>query len=247
MENQQSSQNQPKGSKTGTITASLIGIAVLVLIVNATVKKDESGDKVNQNVEITNTNQPEVITSNVDTSGWKTYRNEKLGIEISYPRQNKDGQRIVSVETLEDGNVVYILPNGTYSKKISANIQNAKTDIEKSIGIPWAIVVKNVNSDSELASFIRERYHSECNIARMDQSAQAGVYDVSIEPSSGELSEGCFINWTTFIKYSPQLHKVAAWDIGQDANFYHTSNETVEDLGFAIDSQVANSFRFLEN
>ena len=31
--------------------------------------------------------EPKVITSDIDTSNWKTYRNEELGFELKYPRE----------------------------------------------------------------------------------------------------------------------------------------------------------------
>jgi len=260
-------QNQDKGTEqksiavhsgrsVGVLIGILLGIAVVLLLVNAVVKKDKSVENdivktVNRNEQVNqNPNSQQKIISlediDVDVSHWKTYRNEEFGFIISYPKENRDGTRIVAVETLNDGNVVYIIPNDDYREKISDTTRSQKSDIEKTLGIPWAIIVRTVDSDKGLESFIRERYGSECKLGEMKPSAQTGVYDVSIKPSSDELGIGCFINWISVIKYSPQLHKVAAWDIGQDANFYRISGEPAREQGIGVDLQIANSFRFLD-
>jgi hypothetical protein len=63
------------------------------------------------------------------------------------------------------------------------------------------------------------------------------IFDISIdgrEGNPGDGNEGCFVNYMTIIKYSPEREKVASWDIGQAENF-----ENFEDLN------ISDSFEFL--
>jgi len=85
----------------------------------------ENGNVVVGNVNTTtNTNQPtviddtnkepEVITTNVDTSDWKTYRNEELGFEVKYPPTWKVQKA--------NNSLTLIIPTGTEKHQILENL-----------------------------------------------------------------------------------------------------------------------------
>ncbi len=83
----------------------LIAIAVLVIVGLGYIFLSENVvNNGNVNNQPTNTNEqpldnqePEVITSDIDTSNWQSYRNEELGFEFKYPedwvlREYKKGE-----------------------------------------------------------------------------------------------------------------------------------------------------------
>jgi hypothetical protein len=50
--------------------------------------------------------------------------------------------------------------------------------------------------------------------------------------------DGCFVNYITHIKYSPERKLVASWDIGQDANFVREEE--------VLDIIMTDSFKFID-
>lgn len=60
---------------------------------NTVVSQNGNSNASNANAANTNT-QPANLNTNIDTSNWKTYRNEELGFEVRYP----EGWRVEEIE-----------------------------------------------------------------------------------------------------------------------------------------------------
>jgi len=105
----------------------------------------------------------------------------------------------------------------------------------------WELVVKDIHSDAELDSFIKERYGAGCSAGEQVSSTQDGVYDVKIQGDGKDLAESqCPMNYVTVVKYYPEGNKVVAWDRGQ-------ANSFVADVSYQVvyDQEMEDSFRFL--
>ncbi len=168
---------------------------------------------------------------------WNMYSNTELGFSIQYPQKNfLNGNKEYDVKVVEDGYVVY-LDEGYNTDDIKQKRYLSK--LERISGIPFAILVNDINTDEELESFIKERYGKTCKLGKKEASGQAGVFNVGIDGLTiGDDPEGCFVNYITTIKYAPEKGKVATWDVGQDVNFYTKDLE-------ALDKKVSDSFKFL--
>lgn len=103
----------------------------------------------------------------------------------------------------------------------------------------WNIIVKEVANDSQLDSFIKERYGSGCALGQKTPSEQEGVFNVRIE---GTIETGCIVNYITVLRYFPAKNKVVSWHLGQDVTFYKVLG--TEDIIY--DWEMTESFRFLK-
>lgn len=169
---------------------------------------------------------------------FRTYTNTTHDFSIEVPIQIRafNGKE-EPLEIKESGNITFLTyADSYYASKIETVLKSTKTDIEKSQGIPWAILVVDINNDTELDAFIKNRYGSECALGSKNPTAQSGTYDVLI---GGNISpEHCFVNYMTVIKYSPTKHKVVVWDMGQSFNFLLDENTPADEI-------MRQSFRFL--
>jgi hypothetical protein len=163
---------------------------------------------------------------------WVSYVDYELGFRIDYPKRDDYGV----YQTMKMDNVVFIYDDSDDSVKKDLQKRSGHSFFDKPKGVPFALLTKNVNSDKELTDFIKGRYGDGCGVKEKKASNSPGIYNVSIGPDSGNY-EDCFINWAVVIKYSPELKKVSAWDLGQAVNF-------VLD-GEAIDMKIVDSFEFL--
>lgn len=121
------------------------------------------------------------------------------------------------------------------------------TSDEPDFGGRWNIYAEKVTNDQELESFIKKHYEPDCGLGgKTESTAQSGTYDVQIKIPPGEPTEsGCFINYITQIKYSPELQMAVKWDIGQDMNFVRLE-KNAQDFYGDYDSAMTESFRFLQ-
>lgn len=118
----------------------------------------------------------------------------------------------------------------------------------------WDIIVRNVASDSQLDSFIKERYGPGCALGGKKPSEQQGVFDIGIDIEDktvdrGNLEElariGCVVNYMTVLRYYSAKNKVVSWHLGQAYTFYKVLGE-VEREDIVYDNEMAESFRFLK-
>lgn len=190
------------------------------------------------------TNQPDTTQQSPNLSVtepalWQAYRNDRLGFEINIPKKVDNGP----IQTIENGDALWVVSeNGDPMDRYSKQFNSSVSDFERVVGIPWAMLVKTVNNDQELEQFIKDRYGKDCNLGEKQQSSLPGTFDVQVDAGNREPGEGCFLNWILFIKYSPEQHKVAAWDIGQDVNFATNADGTF----VSYDFEMANSFKFIK-
>ena len=164
------------------------------------------------------------------------YQNKKLGIELEMPNDTK---------VVESGNVVWISVENShgvfypeYSKDLK-QINSLSSNYKKVSGISWAILVEKAQNDTELESFIKERYGKDCKLGAINPSSQGGVFDVTVDAGNSAPGEGCFLNWALAIKYYPEKGLVAAWDLGQAPNFFDAN-------GAVLDEQMSKSFKFIQ-
>jgi len=201
----------------------------------------------NQLPESSDSNQQSNTTS-VDST-WDLYTNNTLGFSIKIPKTVSNINTLDKIEVIESDNVVYLTYKSDYNyTKILSRSQSNLSDIDKTKGIPWAILVKQVKSDNELDQFIKSRYGRTCGLGNKTLSKQEGVYDVSIDFTNwtpGDES-GCFVNYLVKIKYSPKLGKVAAWDLGQGDTFLNYDANNKINTYTVFDNEMSDSFQFIK-
>ncbi len=109
-------------------------IIIIILIISAGVfyyTKNQNTALRQPNNKQKSSSDIEVITSDVDTSDWKTYRNEKLRFEFKYPKNweyNVRGSGIV--EFKDKTKKVYYEGNETYLVSVSVRELNDITSVK---------------------------------------------------------------------------------------------------------------------
>ena len=186
------------------------------------------------------------ISDTIDVpDGFRSYTNENLGFSLNVSLQVKGtGKQSDSLEIIESGNVVYLTykSNYYYAETLKRS-KSSLSDIEKTKGIPWGIMVRTVNSEQELTTLIKNRYGSGCSIGSQEQVGDTGTYRVMIKGDGlGMDKTKCPINYVTAVKYSPNLKKAAIWDIGQDVSFVKLVNDEI----IPLDEEMVNSFIFIK-
>jgi len=168
-----------------------------------------------------------VDQANVETGTekeWLVFKNDEFGFEFEYPETLNEG--FISVR--QDNNVFYL---------------EGLNPIGHPFSLPITIGNEIRNSD-ELGGFIRKKYGELCDSFEIDyKSPENGLYPVTISMSGG-IDEGCWINWITVLRYSPEQGKVVAFDLGQEIQMVEISeSKSIEEIDYT--SKLVSSFRFL--
>jgi hypothetical protein len=184
--------------------------------------------------------EEEVDVTTEQENGMLSYVNEELGYSFMYPSATLHDDK---VEILKNGNVVMI--EGAVEAYSTEFLEKEGSDYEKKSGTPLAFLVEDVASEEELNAFIVNTYGEDCSAGEMTESDVPGEFWVDI--NAGDLVDEigfpkCFVNYITYLKYSPEKGKVASWDLGQD---YNLGFEEENDKGRLYDELVSESFRFL--
>lgn len=203
-----------------------------------------------------NSQKPEGVSGLVDPvngtyvaaipNGFKAYVNNELGFSLNIPINTyNNSNKLEPVEVIEAGNVIYITYKSNYyykemASRIANQISMELNDVKKTDGIPWGVMVRDVNNEQELDELIKERYGVGCSFGSKTLSGQPEIYDVKVKGDGLDLDKTkCPINFILHIKYSPFFKKAAIWDVGQAYNFL------VKDVEDA-DSLMADSFSFIK-
>jgi hypothetical protein len=179
----------------------------------------------------------ELVSLNDD---WYLYTNYDEGYSLEVPKQTEiyncdTGENdIVSVKVLKDQNISFITTMYNFDYTSGCEMYDVM-NVPEERGTPWKIVSIDISDDTELEAFGQEMYGSTCTLNDVNEDG-----DVLLD--TGDWDSDCFINYITFFKYNEAVGKAYSFDIGQDYNFY-VSTDTYPN-GF--DELMADSFMFLE-
>lgn len=191
---------------------------------------------------------------------WITYQNEEYGFEIEHPKKltsNKywtglpegltESDVLIAIKMFVENNNFYLhqeyeygfdWQNGQFIKIEDIRIPEYKGGVE--YGLPWHIVVLNIDNEDELDKLIKQKYGTGCGYQEKYETNFSGTYDVKIKGDGKDLgSTKCPINYKYHLKYSPAYKKAAFW---------HTGQECILGLSFddCYDQKISDSFHFVD-
>ncbi len=202
---------------------------------------------------------------------WQTYTNSQLGFSIEYPQMVTGIYRCspykdfwVPVKVFEDNasGITYIAQEHYYEASYSSDLNDYIGPCEKNTYslealkkerqnygpfLAWAINIKNINNDAELAKFIKDNYGPSCFVKDKKTGNQDGVYDITIEGidwaknGDPEPVMTCGWNYQYKILYAPEKNKIMSARLGQDCLFQN--NPTAKSYVCA-DDRMIDSFKF---
>jgi hypothetical protein len=162
----------------------------------------------------------------------------------------------VPVDVLPDAeeNTIYIVPR--YGHEITVKdpesggftnchvVINSLSSIKESYwqGMGWKIITREVATTAQLESFIQGMYGESCQLGEMTESTQTGVFDVQIDAGESEdplAQDGCVVNYSYVLKYSPTKQRVVSFMLGQAPKFFRSYPTN------AFDIEMIESFKFL--
>jgi len=157
-----------------------------------------------------------------------------------------------SAKVYEENSAIYIAPEYLYSfsnltqeggKAYYLDCQKKKNNyLDKFEGVAWKLIIREINNDQELSSFIKEQYGSGCSLG--EKELQNGVINVLIDgyynKETGKINRECMLNFMYVLKYIPQKNIAVTWSGGQDASFVGKNSEVV------YDNEMVDSFQALD-
>ncbi|MDA3802330.1 MAG: hypothetical protein PF488_00300 [Patescibacteria group bacterium] len=215
-------------------------IATLFIIVltfyNKTSRLITNLNKSSSNLEYTmNYQNSKETKSNIEVvdKTWNKYINYDLGFEINYPKSTGFGP----VEIKESGDVVYIISSDLEKEEIKE--RENMGDFDKVKGIPYAILIKEVENTDELKQFVKNRYGENCTLGEITLNKEDDLHSVKVfstDVINSTEPGACIMNFVYKIVYDRENGKVAAWDMGQAVNFMEGEN--------VYDNEINRSFKF---
>jgi len=199
-----------------------------------------------------------------------TYTNNKLGFSIKVPKAAAnlygnctwvdDGSKssfrpkaeLTPVKVFENGDSTYIAFDYAYQLTDKTNIDGqsyfkdckkvdttiAQLDQERRT---WNIISKQVNNDTELDAFIKQRFGSGCSLGEKVASNQPNVFTIKVLDDGKDMEfSQCVLNFMFVVKYAPTLNRVFTYDRGQSFTFAKTL-----DYGVVYDDDMDKSFRVI--
>ncbi|MDD4937635.1 MAG: hypothetical protein PHX34_01235 [Candidatus Shapirobacteria bacterium] len=186
---------------------------------------------------------------------WTTYKNNKLGFSIKIPESIMDVNScpgdIIPIKVFEDENDVYLNYAYLYaSEKVSSNdpkcpscyfnktICNQKLpfkieDVRNEKIWDWRIRTAIINNETELETYIKKEFGSNCSLKEKKESEQIGVYNISINRANAKCEAPLIV-----FKYYSKNNKIAYWSIEGGCTFTDYRNEK------CLDTEIINSFQF---
>ena len=192
-------------------------------------------------------------SSSIAPASFRTYTNTTLGFSMDLPETvyeygARETEPLVALED-PSGKTVYITAQYYYADENSSSPSDRR---EKTLEYlraqdwppAWELSIENVEDEEELTALLRREYGSGCSTGEKNETAQQGVYDVSIDTHAESLDdlafENCPVNYAVFIRYVPAQKKVFYLTLGQDVSFI------ADDMGSEVyDVRMLESFRVL--
>jgi len=189
----------------------------------------------------------------VDKSEWGTFNIIDLGFSIKTPKEMMgpaechdfssrtiNGLLPYSVFTIDSS--AYLAPEYFYVKDGGdcQRYETSASNIDKlELTYYWKFDSAIVNNESEIDSFIKEKYGSGCSFVRNEGTGELNEYNVVFKGDGKDLGvSDCPVNYMTVIKYSTSLNRIVAWNLGHGCWLSSKGGE-------AECSEILNSFKFI--
>ena len=150
---------------------------------------------------------------------WSTYTNKEYGFTIDYPKE-LNGESVVITQ---DKNVFKL---------------QGKNPVGNEAEIPITIGT-NIRYKKDIEKFIKNTYFEGCEVKDvLYTELNNGLVPVDIAGTDG--NGECWINWITFVKFSPGYNKIVSIDLGQEPPFNEKVNGEIQ----SYNMEIVNSFKF---
>jgi hypothetical protein len=256
--------------KSKTILFTILAITLILSGGYFYYSKDDNIDK-NKNSGDINDIQNENPGQVLNNVKWVDHNSIELGFSMRFPEEvlglykcDSPQKFTVPLMVFEDNErgVVYLVPEYYYEanwnrelleftgecKKVTYSLDTLENRTQSSVYyfsnkpmLGYAIFVRDIKSDADLNSLIKEVYGSSCNLGPKDKITENGVDYYRVSVKSSGIEGDCPMNYSYKILYSIIKNKALALVVGQGCTF---SNEYEEpSLYQCYDQEIIDSFR----